>query len=57
MGGYCIEGGDISEAELAEGVLEDRDSGFGGGRGVGGGVDGFNDFVYLRGNKGVLDVD
>ena len=36
MGSYGVEGGDVGEAKLAEGVLQDRNAGFRGGRGIGG---------------------
>ena len=36
VGGYCIEGGDVSKTELTEGVLENRNAGCRGGGGVGG---------------------
>ena len=36
VGGYCIEGGNIGETELAESILEDGNASFGGGRRVGG---------------------
>ena len=55
MGGYGVQGCDVGETKLAQSVLEDGDAG----RGVGGcgcgriGVDSFDDFVDLRGNKGI----
>ena len=48
-----IECGDVGEAELDEGVLEDRDASGVGGFGGGSVVDGFDDFVDVGGNQGV----
>ena len=53
VGGDGVEGGDVGEAELAEGVLEDRDASGVGCFGCGGGVDGLDDFVDLGRNKGI----
>ena len=53
MGGEGVEGGDVGEAELAKGILQDGDTGLCGSRGVGSGVDGFDDFVDLRGDERV----
>ena len=56
MGCKGVECGDVGEAELAEGVLEDRYSGVIRGGGVVVRVDCLDDFVDLRGYKRVLMV-
>ena len=48
-----IKCGDVGEAELDEGVLEDGDAGGVGGFGGRGVVDGFDDFVDVGGYQGV----
>lgn len=48
-----IECGDVSEAELNEGVLQYGDAGRVGRFGGGGVVDGFDDFVDVGGDQGI----
>ena len=52
-----VEGGDVGEAQLTKGVLKDSDASGRVGRGVGGRVDGFDDFVDLAGNDAVREFE
>ena len=52
-----VEGGDVGEAQLAEGVLQNGDAGRGVGGGIGGRVDGLDDFVDLAGHYAVGEFE
>lgn len=57
MGSYRVKGGDVGQAELTESILEDGDTSLRRCGGVWGGVNGFDYFVYLRGNERICKVD
>ena len=56
VGRNCIECRNVSQTELAEGVLENRYSRLSGRGGIWGGVYGFDNFIDLRGDKGIYAV-
>ena len=56
VGGNCVECRNVSKTELAKSVLKDRYARLSGSGGIWSGVYGFDNFIDLRGDKGIYSV-